>query len=244
MEKRLYDTYEKIEDSHWWFVGRRAIISNILKDYPKGQKIFDFGCNTGNLAGRLQSEGFDVYGSDISDQALAFGMSKGVKNLEVGSIGNMPFKDKKFDTILALDVVEHIEDDVATLRELSSMLSANGRIIIMVPALPILWGVQDEVAHHFRRYTKSSLRSLVEKTDLKINRLTYFNFFLFPMIAGVRLAQRLLRPILKPKRTSDFDLNNPFINWLFTKMFGAEEYFLRFMNFPIGVSLLVILEKK
>lgn len=241
MEKSLYKTYEIVERSHWWFCGRRRIILDIFEKYSVKKsdlKILDFGCNTGFFVGQLQENGFDACGIDMSKDAIEFGMKRGVKNLSVGKTP-LPYTNELFDMILALDVIEHIEHQDETIADLYRLLKPGGKAIIMVPAFMFMWGLQDEVAHHYRRYTKSTLRDLVLRNGFKIERISYFNFFMFVPIVMVRLLQR----IIPPKRSSDFDINNKFINTVLTKLFVFEAKLLQYINFPFGVSLVVVLRK-
>ena len=242
MEKSLYKTYELAEENHWWFRGRRAIIDMLFKTYKITKDhthILDFGCNTGFFVGKLQERGFDITGVDMSSDAIAFGTKRGVKGLVVGKTP-VPFPDNSFDVFLALDVIEHIKDDDEAMKDLFRVLKPAGQAFIMVPAFMFMWGLQDEVAHHFRRYSKKELIDLALRNGFKIERISYFNFFMFFPILFVRLIQKLV----PPKRSSDFDINNRVVNYILTKLFVFESFLLRYINFPFGVSLLVVLKRQ
>ncbi len=241
MEKSLYKTYELAEENHWWFCGRRAIINMFFKKYRiiAGQShILDFGCNTGFLAGKLQEKGYEVKGVDMSLDAVMYGTKRGVRDLVVGKTP-VPFPSNSFDSFLALDVVEHIEDHDGAMSDLYRVLKHGGTAFVMVPAFMFMWGLQDEVAHHFRRYSKKELKQLVLRNGFKVERITYFNFFMFLPIAIVRILQK----VVPPKRSSDFDINNTFINIILTKLFVLEAKLLKYINFPFGVSLIVVIKK-
>ena len=243
MDKNFYKTYFETEGSHWWFRVRRNIIRLLIKEYkiPKTAKIFDFGCGSGYNVGFLQRLGFNASGADISAEAIEFGRSRGIRNLEVVNNSEIRAPEGGFDLIMTLDVIEHIEDDLGAIRAIERALKPGGRLIIAVPAYQWLWGVQDEVAHHFRRYTAESLSAVINKNpNLKILRKTYFNTFLFLPIVAVRLLSRLLK--LKA-RESDFEINNPSLNSLFYAIFNLETYFLKFMNFSFGISILMVIQK-
>ena len=243
MEKDFCKTYFEAEKSHWWFKVRRNIVLSLIKKYkiPKTAKIFDFGCGSGYTVGYLQKLGYDVSGVDVSAEAIEFGLSRGIRNLSVARDGGISHPEGSFDLVLALDVIEHIEDDLGAIRGLKEALKPRGMAIITVPAYQWMWGVQDEVAHHFRRYTISSLKSAVREVDnLTIVRKTYFNTILFPPIAIVRIISRWFN--LK-ERESDFDINNRFLNSLSYFIFNLETYLLKFLNFPFGVSILFVLKK-
>jgi SAM-dependent methyltransferase len=214
-------------------------VLNLFADYgikPAGAKILDFGCNHGFFAGELQKKGFNVYGIDISQEAIEAGRMAGVKNL---TVSDFPETKEKFSVILCLDVLEHIENDKMAFDKMFEALLPGGIIIIMVPALSFLWGVQDVAAKHFRRYNKNSLQAVLNKKDGRILRLSYFNFILFPAIASVRL----LAKIIKPKRASDFEMGNKFANSILKGIFLFEVWLFKFMNFPVGVSILAVIKK-
>jgi 2-polyprenyl-3-methyl-5-hydroxy-6-metoxy-1,4-benzoquinol methylase len=241
MEKSLYKTYELAEEKHWWFRGRRSIIDMFFKKYgivAGKSHILDFGCNTGFFVGRLQEKGYEVKGIDMSSDAVEFGTKMGVRNLVVGKTP-VPFLSNSFDVFLALDVIEHIQDHDAAMRDLYRVLKPGGTAFVMVPAFMFMWGLQDKVAHHFRRYSKKELKQLVLRNGFKIERITYFNFFMFIPIAIVRILQR----VVPPKRSSDFDINNMFINTILTKLFVFEARLMKYINFPFGVSLIIVLKK-
>ncbi len=240
MDEKLHQTYRKIEGTHWWFIGRRQLVFDILKKRaPADAKILDYGCNTGFLVNVLQRAGFDACGCDKSAEAICFGQAQGTKNICATDGDVLPYRDGEVDVILCLDVLEHLADDRQGLREIRRVLKPGGLAIITVPAFNFLWGLQDEVSHHFRRYRVFQSEDLIKQENLKIEKLSYFNFFLFAPIVLMRLAQKFYRP----KRGSDFELNNRFVNKILEKIFLLEIKFLRRVNFPFGVSLLAILKK-
>ncbi|MSR71092.1 MAG: class I SAM-dependent methyltransferase [Candidatus Taylorbacteria bacterium] len=243
MKAELYETYRKVEKTHWWFVVRRGIIADCFKKYGLGteSKILDVGCNYGYFVGDLQRRGFtNAFGTDISKEAIEYGVEHGIKNLSVANAGKLSYGDQSFDASMTLDVVEHIEDDKGAMKEIARVTKSGGYCFIMVPAYMFLWSLQDEVAKHFRRYNKKTFEVAVFGSGFEIVRMSYFNTFLFLPIVVVRFLEKCT----KTNRSSDFDLNNAFTNTVLKAIFGFERFFLRCMNFPFGVSLLVILKKK
>ncbi len=245
MERSFYQNYFKVEKGHWLMVIRRAIVGDNLTSYvdkkPEVTKVLDFGCGSGILVDELAKQGYQAYGLDASEEAIKFGALQGISNLEVIDSHEIQHPDDTFDAVFALDVLEHLEDERWALDEIRRVLKPGGVAIIMVPAYMFLWGVQDEVAHHYRRYTRSSLlKKIRESTSLQVVRSSYFNTFLFLPIAGVRFVSRALD--LK-SRESDFDINSPFLNNLFFSIFNVERKLLRHTDLPFGVSVLVVLRK-
>ncbi len=243
MEKDFYKTYFESEKNHWWFRVRRNIILSLIRKYEisKTAKIFDFGCGSGYTVGYLQKLGYDASGADVSVEAIKFGLSKGIRNLSIAKGIEVSPPEGGFDLILALDVIEHLEDAPEAIKGLKSALKSGGRAIVTVPAYKWMWGVQDEVAHHFRRYTMSGLADTVKRaSNFTIIHKTYFNTFLFLPIVVVRMLSKWLN--LK-ERESDFDINSRLINGLFYFIFNLETYFLKLLSFPFGVSILFVLKK-
>lgn len=243
MKVDFYKTYFEAEKTHWWFRVRRNMILRLIRKYKisKTEKIFDFGCGSGYTVGYLQKLGYEASGSDISAEAIKFGILNGIHNLSVAKNDEIRSPDGGFGLILALDVIEHIEDDLGVVRAIEKALSPGGVAIVTVPAYQWLWGVQDEVAHHFRRYSMSGLVDVIKRSgNLRIIRKTYFNSFLFLPIALVRILSNWFN--LK-NRESDFNINSRFLNGLFYAIFNLETYFLKFFNFPFGVSILFVLKK-
>ncbi len=241
MESNFYRTYFKLEKENWWFRVRRNIIFWFLNKYKIGpeKKILDYGCGSGFLVGQMQERGLDAFGADLSEEAIRVGLSRGVKNLYMED--RLDFPDESFDVILALDVIEHIEDDYGALGRLQKLLKPGGCMIITVPAYQWMWGLQDEVAHHFRRYSMSSILKLISaQQSLTVIKKSYFNTFLFLPVALIRIISKIFN--LK-SRESDFDINSSFLNILLYNIFNLEAKLLRYVNFLFGVSILLIIRK-
>jgi dTDP-4-dehydrorhamnose reductase len=246
MERSFYKNYFEVEKEHWLMKVRRMIVKDALSRYidrkPKTVKVLDFGCGSGIFVQELAEARYHSYGIDISEEAIKFGRLQGRKNLEVLDSHKVNYPDNTFDAIVTLDVLEHLEDEEWALKEMERILKPDGVLVVMVPAYKFLWGVQDEVAHHYRRYTRSHLLKKIQTaTTLHTVRATYFNTFLFPPIALVRLISRLLG--LK-KRHSDFDLNNAFLNKIFFSVFNTERKLLKHTKLPFGVSILAVFKKR
>lgn len=246
MNRNFYKNYFEIEKHHWLMKVRRMIIVDNLQKYfskkPSETKILDFGCGSGIFVDELQKKGYQTSGIDISEEAIKYGELRGIKNLSIQDSHKLNFPDKNFDAVLSMDVLEHLEDESWAIKEVERILKPGGKFIIMVPAYQFLWGVQDEVAHHYRRYTLGAIKKKIFSSGkLKINHATYFNTLLFLPIAFVRIASKIFG---FKKRQSDFDLNNPFIDKIFFSIFNFERKLLHFIKFPFGVSILLVLEKK
>lgn len=241
MEESFYPKYFALEGRHWWFVGRRAIFLRLLEARAPAARpleVLDFGCGTGAFLDHLERFG-RVSAVDGDRNAVRFCHQRGrseVRHLEPGA--PLPFADDAFDLITTLDVIEHIEDDVAALRELRRVLRPGGRLLVAVPAFPLLWGDQDEISHHFRRYTARTLRRSLTAAGFAVEHASYFNSLLFPAIAAVRLARRALRSPRSDK--TDFDVGPRRVNRLLARLFSAEAPVVAGPGLPLGVSLLAL----
>ncbi len=245
MKQEMYEHIQSVERTHWWYVARRKIVFDWLLDLlgrKKAPRTLDIGCGTGYNLERLRDAGYEhVVGIDLAADALRLCRSRGLEALVCGDGATPPFQSGTFDLVLALDLLEHLDDDVQALQEFARLLREGGHLIVFVPALPLLWGWQDMVSYHRRRYTAGELRTKMSAAGLKIVKLTYANMFLFlPILIG-RLLLRLRG--YRVHGVSENDLHPAWSNGLLQAIFAAERPLLRRANLPFGVSLLVIAEK-
>ena len=241
MEKRLYEILYETEKHHWWYAVRRKIIHDLIGTYAPPQKpikLLDIGCGTGELLRELSFLG-KVSGIDNSPQAIAFCKERGLKNVFLAEGTNIPFRDDTFDIVLCLDVLEHIENDDAALKEIRRIAKPEGTIIIFVPTFRFLWGKSDELGHHLRRYRLKELRKKIGQNGLKVVRSSYFNFFLFFPILASRWLIRLFRIPIQ----SENETGKGLLNGILFGIFSLEARLLSRINFPFGVSGLVVSKK-
>ncbi|MCB1024310.1 MAG: class I SAM-dependent methyltransferase [Acidobacteria bacterium] len=245
MQEHTYAIMNRVEDSHWWFVGRRAILESFMErivQSPKSEvqtpRILDVGCGTGANLEMLAAFG-DAEGVDVSDDALEFCKAKGLKTHK-GLAEKLPFDDESFDVVTALDVVEHLDDDIAGLREMHRVLRSGGKTLIFVPAFMWLWGVQDDISNHRIRYTRRQIAERLEKAGFVVERATYANITFFaPILLG-----RALMKITGIKPDSENNVNIAALNGIFGRLFSSERFWLRHGNFPFGVSIVLVANKK
>jgi SAM-dependent methyltransferase len=160
---------------------------------------------------------------------------------QVGKLpeGN-PFQGAaRFDLVVALDVLEHIDRDVDSLRSLATCLAPGGRMLLTVPAYQWMYSGHDVVHHHRRRYDRAGLAAVVAAAGLRVRRISYYNSLLFPLVASVRLAQRLLGR----QASTDTRMGSSLANGLLAAIFGFEAAWLRRAGFPVGTSLFVVAER-
>lgn len=245
MEQHTYGIMDEVEGSHWWFVGRRAILEGFMRGIvesfrtPRSPfRILDVGCGTGANLEMLSQFG-TAEGVDVSDDALEFCRKKGLK-VQKGLAEEMPFADGAFDVVTALDVVEHLDDDVAGLKEMRRVMADDGRALIFVPAFMWLWGVQDDISNHRIRYTRKQIVERMERAGFEIERATYANITFFaPVLAG-----RTIMKLTGLKPASENNINISALNGIFGKIFSAESVWLKRANIPFGVSIVLVAKKK
>ena len=242
MNKEFYRKFFEVQKKHWWFVSKKKIVLDFIDRYVPtndNHKILDIGCGSGLMLNALEQIG-DTYGMDMSDDAINFSKEIFSGTVKKGMLpDNIPYDEEYFSLVVALDVIEHVDDDRASLTAIRSHIAEGGQAVISVPACMFLWSEHDVLNEHKRRYTLEVLKGKLIDAGFTIEKISYFNTFLFPLISLVRMMNNLL----KRKGASEIDLPHPAINYIVEKIFSLEKYFLRIMNFPIGVSVLAVVRK-
>ena len=244
-----YAEYATIQSTHWWYLARADILESLLSQHiqaARTQCLLDLGCGPGGMRPMLSRFG-RLVSTDFTFDALQFCKAQCLDHLVAADGMKQPFRDASFDAACVFDVIEHLPDDAQAAHELCRVLKPGGTAVITVPAYQWLWGRQDIVSHHCRRYNAPQLRDLLTGAPFEILKLSYFNTFLFPPVAAVRLTFRLLG--LNSGKTADdvqSDLSiahQGIVNTALRKLFAAEKMLLRYGDFPFGVSLLCVARK-
>lgn len=242
------------EDRHAWFAGRTRAIQKYLDaelgPWQPGQprKILDIGSGAGNMAHHLAHYG-QVIGLDPNPRPLAVAGLRGLVALQ-GSGDLLPFADHEFDLVALLDTIEHIPDEFGVLEEVWRVLKPGGKVLITVPAFQWLWSYNDEINAHQRRYTASELGQKLEMAGFQVKRLSYNNFFLFPLVAGLRLLRPYQPQLESPHLTEDEKVYQvemePIPEPANTILHGVgwlEAELIQRVSLPVGVSVLCVAEK-
>ena len=249
MKTDEYRLMYEIEKGYWWFTGKRFLVTKVLKrlagrpdGFPVPAMILDVGCGTGGNLESLAAFG-EVRGCDVAPEAVEFCRARGLTGAVLQERPDaLPFPDGVFDVATATDVLEHIDDDIAALREMARPLKAGGILLLTVPAYPALWSVHDESVFHKRRYTRADLSKKLSAAGLETVLLTNWNMFLLPLIVPTRwLRDRITRP---GGATSDFHMELPkWLNAAFYLVFISEWLLLRFFPLPAGLTLTAVARK-
>ena len=242
MDPCFHPYQRSVEDWHFWYVVRREILASLLSELrlPAGARLLDIGCGTGGSALVLSRFG-EAIGLDRELRSFRIAADRPYRHRVVSGAETLPFADASFDAVIALDVLEHLDDDVGAAREIRRILKPGGAAIIFVPALAILWGHNDVISHHRRRYTRRTLGTVLGAAGFRTSRLGYFNLLLFLPTLAVRLLDRLLP---KVANQIEYQPQPSRLNGLLTRIFRLEVALLRRTELPIGTSVCCIAHKE
>jgi len=236
--------YHEVGNSYWWLSGKYEILMDCIAHIVPRRNdlsILDAGCGPGNMLDRLSSRG-TVTGSDYSLPALSFCRSRGYERITLSRLDTLALQSDAFDLVTAIDVLEHIPDDAAGLREIHRVLRPGGIVVVTVPAFMLLWGDHDDIYGHYRRYRVSQVAALMATCGFEVQKLSYFQPLYFLPLLLFRRWKKLTRgggdrPI---EQRDDFVSIPPWLNALLTRLMVAEKYVLRRFTFPFGVTLVCI----
>jgi SAM-dependent methyltransferase len=242
MEQSAFAEMARTDEVHWWFKARRRIIASVITRYlplQSNARIFEVGCGTGSNLTFLSAFG-QLTGIEPDQGARAFATARCTVPVIEGFLPDgLPIADKSADMIVMLDVLEHIDGDLAALKAIASKLKPGARLLVTVPALPGLWSHHDQEHHHKRRYTAKTLQHVITESGLELEKLSYFNTLLFPIIAGVRALKAAFG-----NSEPDTGVPSPWLNSTLAAIFGLERFLIGRIPMPIGVSLIMIARKK
>jgi SAM-dependent methyltransferase len=233
LEADAYRQMADTEDRHWWFAARRRILRRSIRrlGLPSGARILEIGAGTGGNLAMLSGFG-TVTAVEESAEARNFALEKtGIAMLSGNLPGGLPRFPGKFDLVCLFDVLEHIEDDLASLAAIRALLNEGGRLVLTVPAYQWLWSRHDEILHHKRRYIRKTLLAVAARAGLKPVRVSHFNFLLLPLLVAGRIFDRW-RGEVSGHGTPALPLNSAL-----REIFSSEAGLLDFVNLPFGASI-------
>lgn len=243
MQQEYEIALHEVELSNWWSRGRQDAILKILSRYPRHMRILDIGCSSGALMQQLKARGFiSLAGIDISARAVEAAKKRGFMDVKEAAAEATAFPDNSFDVVIASDILEHVKDDGASIREWLRILKPEGILVLFVPAFLFLWSGHDVVLHHQRRYLRKPLAALLKRSGFEVKSSFYWNFLLFfPKAAGCLLS-RLFKNKKEPKVQH---LVSGSMNWLFMRLLLIENFLLLRVGvrYPVGVSIGIVAKK-
>ncbi|MGD9762683.1 MAG: class I SAM-dependent methyltransferase [Candidatus Binatia bacterium] len=251
MDPRLYRSFYEIEEHFWWSVGTRRVffdtIHECLERTP--MRVLDVGCGTGIMLRELPRVGATACGLDASALALSFCRQRGLADLVRGDATRLPFKTDALELVLALDLVEHVADDLGCVQELARVCRVGGHLLIHVPAFPFLWTRKDVMNHHYRRYRRDGLARIVRQCGLHIVRLFYINAFVFPVAVLQSIAERAGDRVRSAAAVDADGVERLYripatINRWMLALMKLEGALSRRARLPFGMSLVCLAEKR
>lgn len=251
MEAAAYETFARNERDHFWFIGRRAIVRDLVRRFAAPSlgpdaRLLDLGCGVGGMHALLSEFGA-VSGMDLDDGSLRYCRERGFTGVFKALGDALPLADASFDVVGAFDVIEHIPEEEETAAECLRVLKPGGWMFVTCPAYQFLWTHQDEVVHHQRRYTRGRLRGVFERAGFEVKQVSHINFFLFPLILPTVLARKVAERISPPRPedtrfNTDVKIPGP-LNALFARIYSSERVVLRGASMPVGHSLALAARK-
>lgn len=212
MNLETLETMIEVDEHHPWYKARMVLINEVIdNDLPKNSSILDFGCGSGAVLEMLKNKGYtNIHGMDVSNACVNLVKSRGIKaSLITADLLNLG--KNKYDLILLLDVLEHVERDLELLKNLRTSLRHNGKILITVPAHQFLWRPHDDANHHFRRYSRIKLVNLISQSNFKIISFRWWNSTLFFGFMLISLYHKLRKAIFRNDLQSANDFKIPSI---------------------------------
>lgn len=242
MDRAAYALMASHEDRHWWFVGRRAVIAALLDriSLPEHPLILEAGCGTGGNLGLLEQRGRVSAFEPFDDAAGSARDRYPTSDVRYGRLPDeVPFTEGTFDLVAALDVLEHVDDDVASLAALVRLAKPGGSIIVTVPAHQLLWGSHDRRLHHMRRYGRRQLREIAEASGAEVVFESAFNTVLAPIAVVYRLLENSSGIGLGNQERLPTPVVNRVLGWLF----ALERRIINRWAIPFGLSYGFILRR-
>jgi 2-polyprenyl-3-methyl-5-hydroxy-6-metoxy-1,4-benzoquinol methylase len=220
-------------------------LRKVAKKYVVGKYILDAGCGTGHTTLELLNDGYEVTAIDISQELVDFTQRIIKENNYMGNVYALDLTnakvlgENKFDTIICLDVLEHIRDDELAIKNLCYILKKNGHLIVSVPALRFLYGPRDKKIGHYRRYDRAELIEKLKASGFDIVDIYYWNFFgVLPLLFSEKVLHKWVYDEFRYSRRSSFSIAlNTILDWWFSTIENT-------VRMPIGLTLIAICRKR
>jgi SAM-dependent methyltransferase len=240
---RLLEATARAERDHFWFRGFRRFIEPLVAAAAGNVRpeILDCGCGTGNNLRMLRRYG-RAYGIDLTWAGLQYARGRGERSVARATVGALPFADERFGLVTSFDVLYALDDEVErrAIAEMFRVLRPGGQVIVNVAAIDALRGNHSVLAAEVRRYSKGDLRRKLEAGGFRVTHSTYTNFSILPLVAAVRLKQRLSGHVAS---NDEISMPPAPVNTLLTGVLAIEAAALRVVNMPLGSSLVAVAMK-
>jgi ubiquinone/menaquinone biosynthesis C-methylase UbiE len=247
MAPQIYDLVDTLADTYWRYMARHEAFASLWQRYRRPQtqyKVLDVGCGTGGLLAYLAKQAPMLpVGIDLFAGTLPYCRRRGIDAVNVADATALPFQDATFDFVVTQDVIEHVEDDRAALREIYRVCAPSGLVLVLVPAFQFLWSARDVQLNHYRRYTTHDMAQMVEAIGFNVLHRTYTDLWLLPLLWAA---------IMTAPRTADglADLASDaapgqiwWVNSVLLAVSRIESVFANYLGLPFGVSAIILARK-
>lgn len=235
-----FELMADVAERHWWYRARRHLLVRLLRGrMPGGGLAVDVGCGTGETLAALEVAGATrVAGTDLSALALSLGAhARGQRTVVVARAEHVPFRDAAADCVVAMDVIEHLDDDVRALRELVRIARPGATVYLTVPAYQALWSDHDVRAAHRRRYTASQLTASAHAAGIAVERVSYYNSFL--VLPALLLRRTPLRRLTK-ETDEETSMVHPALDRVLLGLSRLEQWWIARWRVPFGLSIVLV----
>jgi SAM-dependent methyltransferase len=241
---RLLEATARAERDHFWFRGFRKFVEPLVAAAADGRRpaILDCGCGTGHNLTLLRRYG-TAYGIDLTWAGLQYAAAQGERRIARATAAQLPFPTARFGVVTSFDVLYSLPDAVErdTIAEMFRVLEPGGTLIVNVAALDALRGNHSVLSNEIRRYSRPDLTRRLEAAGFRVTRATYTNLTILPMVAAVRLKQRLSGAHVESQE--EISVPAAPVNATLSALLALEAAALRVVNMPIGSSLLAVAVK-
>jgi len=246
--KENFEFLFEMEQHHFWHVGRREIIDALLQQIYHNRlseiSMIEIGCGNGSVLQFLKSKRINIEGGDLFLEALQFCSKRTDVPLYQLDALNTPFVDGQYDVVGLFDVIEHIDDDEAVLREMYRICKLGGRIFLTMPANKWLWSYFDILSCHKRRYSKKELYRKLQRAGFVVEKISFYVFFLFPIFFFYRALKNMCCSFDDEELSLGVESHTiPLINEIFLGVLRLEKVLIKHINLPTGTSLVAIARK-
>jgi SAM-dependent methyltransferase len=242
-----HERYYRLGKTYWWFYGKYRLVLNLLqrfcpKELSSHPQILDAGCGPGHFMELLKEYG-ETAGTDYSLDRLLFCRQEGFENLAQTDLCHIPFHNDKFDLVVSIDTIEHIQNDRQAVRELYRVTKPGGVLAVTVPAFMVLWGSHDVNQGHYKRYRIHEMRAMLEDAGFHVIKATYAELLWFLPLLVIRKTKALKERIAPSRPSDDFLLFPAWINTLLSKVIISESVLVRRFDLPFGVTMVCLAQK-
>jgi SAM-dependent methyltransferase len=238
---RLLEATARAERDHFWFRGFRRFMAPLLEEAARGcaaPAILDCGCGTGHNLTMLRQFGRAV-GIDLTWSGLFYAHGRGERSIAQATAARLPFADRQFDVVTSFDVIYALDDETegAALREMFRVLRPGGHLVLNVAAMGLLKGNHSVLANEIRRYSRTTLTERLRSAGFEVRRMSYTNATILPLVAAVRLVQRLSG---HEESRQEISIPPAPVNSALTAALAAEAALVRAVDMPFGSSLMAL----